>query len=203
MVIAYREHDGSEGIALEGSTLTLYHDGAVVAQVEARPSAGLHELMLGYEVPGLFPAFSFCLTEPQDFDAVVSVSPVGLSGELMGLVDVNGEEHMWVARYAKHPDFRRSADEIPEGARPWADDSDGQGWEFLLPAAIQTHPDVLVPKRLALLLEAFVEDVAAGRDLPIPYRRRFDNVFSVEHPAWRLNLPRLISVEERGALDYV
>jgi hypothetical protein len=73
----------------------------------------------------------------------------------------------------------------------------------MLPGAWQTHPDPLVPRRLALALEAFLDDLASERELAVPYRRVFNNIFSAKHPAWRINLPRIISIEQRAPSDLV
>src|ERR1035438_7481669 len=121
--------------------LVLYCEGRSMAHTTIGPSDTLRQMMLEYQVPSLFPGFEFCLTEPLSFEAQVTLSPVGLSGEIMGLVTIDDEEHLWVAQYRKHPDFRRFG-EVPPGIRPWAEDKEGEGWEFLLPASIQTHPDI-------------------------------------------------------------
>jgi hypothetical protein len=200
MVIAHREFDGTDGLCLENGRIILYAQGHEIAHARAPEGAELRDLLLTYRVPAIFPHECFCLTKPQYFDVSVTIAPLGLADDITGLVELNGVEHLWVAQYRRHPDFRRF-EEVPEGQRPWADPE--KGWEFILPASIQSHPDVLVPKRLALLLEGFLCSMIGEHVLKVPYVTSFDNVFSADSPAWRVNLPRLISIEERGQLDLV
>jgi len=200
--ISYQVFDGQNGLSLEEGTLSAYRNGQKVAEVSVPSSFKLSELILDYQVLALLPELDFCYTEPEQFEIEVTTNPLSLPGEVSGLMTINGESQLWVAYYKKHPDFLRQ-DEVPPGQRPWAESHPGEGWLFMLPATWQTHPDHLVPRRLALCLESYLDDINAGRNIPLPYRRRFDNVFSASSPAWRVNLPHIISLQERAPSDLV
>jgi hypothetical protein len=162
----------------------------------------LRELLLTYQVLELLPDTSFSFSEPTEFAVEIVPSVFSLADEVTGTINVNGVEGLWVARRNAHPDFRL-AHQLSANARPWANNADGWGWEFLLPAVWQTYPDLAVGRRLALALESFVEDSARSRDLPIPYRWQFSNVFSASNPIWYLNLPRIVSMAERMAEELI
>jgi hypothetical protein len=203
-VVRYQELIDGEGLAFVGNVLSAYKGGVIVAENEVAEHVSLRELMLEYLVLALLPKAVFSHSQPKEFDVEITLSVLALPGENTGTITINGEDEMWVARRNAHPDFRCTDKVVLEG-RPWAkaDNSDGWGWEFLLPAFWQTYPDLLVPKRLALALEAFLDDIASGRELPNPYRRHFNNLFSAASPAWRINLPRIISIDARAASELI
>jgi hypothetical protein len=201
-VVLYQIFDGQNGLGLEEQVLTAYINGEVKGTVDVAPDEELNQLLLDYKVLNLLPGLNFCHTKPQSFNLEITVDPFALPGEVTGKVVINGDRQLWIAQYQRHPDFLL-ADQVPKGQRPWADNHPSEGWILLLPASWQTHPDILVPRRLALALECYLDDFAAGRDMPTPYLRQFTNVFSATSPAWRVNLPHIVSLNERVVSELV
>ena len=199
--VHYQEHDGRDGLTIEHGRIVAYRDGAAAAKAPAPAGAQLRQLMLNYQVIGLLPAIEFCHTTPASFQLEIELDQFHLPDELTGKVTINGDKQMWVARYTRHPDFR-NADQVPDAHQPYISD-DGRGFEYLLPGVIQTHPDKLVARRLACALDRFLCAVVTGRPFAMPYRAQFTNVFSAADPAWRINLPRVISLDERAAQELI
>lgn len=194
--VRYQEHDGRDGLVIAEGALFAYRNGVAVDSVPVDMDTNLRQLMLDYQVISLLPDVEFCHTAPEEFAVSIVLDPFHLPGEITGKVDINGEQHLWVAQPNLHPDFRL-ADSVPDAFRPYIK-PDGRGFEYFLPAAIQTHPDPLVPRRLAVALDGFLCALANDRNITNPFRAAFTNVFSAARPAWRINLPRVISVDQRA-----
>lgn len=192
--ISYYPLLDGQGLAFEEDSLVAYHNGQVVGSTEVDTTADLDFLLESYMVPQLLPKLSFCYTEPRRLVMSMNVD-FAVPGTLFGSYELDGIRDLWRAECVRHGVFLH-ANAVPPGVRPWANnDEPGSGWQFALPPSLRYQPDQVIIRRAAVALEAFVYSLDIGREIELPYKRAFNNIFSAEKPMWSFNLPRIAEAE--------
>lgn len=182
------------GLSLDDNLLGAYIDDQLVGQTEVDTTADLDFLLESYMVPQLLPNLSFSYTEPRRVVMEMNLD-FSIPGTLFGSYKIDGVKDLWRAECVRHGVFLH-AGAVPPGVRPWADDDEpGSGWQFVLPPSLRYQPDQVLIRRSAVALEAFVYALDTGREIELPYKRAFDNIFSVDKPMWSFNLPRIAEAE--------
>jgi hypothetical protein len=199
-VVLYQLLADGNGLDIHQNMLRAHVDGDVIASVPVSPDAHIDLLMRNYVVLGLLPELQFSFVEPTQYEMSVTMDMLSLPGEVSGVLTLDGEEHFWSAECRRHPDFLR-LDEIPPSYKPYITE-DGKGFHYVLAASIQTHPDRVLHKRIACVLDDFLRALDEDAPVEYPYIRHFNSVFSLQSPVWYLNVPRVVSLEERNRGSY-
>ena len=191
----YQPLSEGNGLLLEEQTLSAYREGQLVCDSDIETVADLDFLLESYMIPALLPECSFSYTPAQSY--VISMNlDFSVPGTLFGSFELNGQRDLWRAECVRHGVFLH-AGALPPGVRPWADnDEPGTGWQFVLPPSLRLSPDPVLVRRVTVALEAFVYAIDQSREIDLPYRRAFDNVFSADKPMWSYNLPRIAEIKQ-------
>lgn len=187
-IVIFKSFDGRDGLLERRDDVLAYVGERVVAAAEKPPETSLEDLAYTYRVLELFPDLVFCYTRPTRTELAIDIWSRH-DRQLDGMMLYNGVMLPWQVRWMRDPIFDL-ADELPAGQRSWVRKEDG-GWglRFHLPGAVHDQGDPVVMRRTALALEEFVYALRDRYDVDLPYRREFMNLFSLDMPTWRVNLP--------------
>jgi hypothetical protein len=191
-VIPYRplEVDGRNGLRLSGGVIEAYLNGELKGSAPVPADAGeLQVLLAGYRVPVLLPSLWFCFDErPREVEVELNID-FSLGSSAFGAIIIDGERELWEANRTGSNELADPA-LVPAGARPWAvEPIPGYGWQISLPASARSSADPVFRRRVALAIEAFLYALSSGKEIQVPYRRRFGTAFSAADPMWAANVP--------------
>lgn len=191
-IVAYRPLDGDrrDGLRISGGRLEAYRDGELVGAAQVSSSDSLEELLSSYRVPEMLSDLEFSTDgSARDVEVELEVD-FTLGASALGSIKIDGERGLWEASRVGSNDLADPS-LVPAGARPWAADEalPGHGWQIRLPAEARVSSDPTFRRRVALTIEAFLYALSSGREIQIPYRRRFSTVFSAADPMWAANVP--------------
>lgn len=199
-LVRYQEFDGQNGLAIEGQALVAYLSGHEVARVALDEPYELSRILRSYAALRLLPGLRFSYSEPRRLEVKVTLD-FSLPQQVFGAIEIEGRRELWRAERTRSADFLLGS-QLPEQARPWAGaEEPGSGWQFYLPHSLMAGSDPALTRRVAIALEIFLYSIEQDRPIEIPYRRMIDSVFSAERPLWSVNLPRVVTLDERRAQD--
>lgn len=193
--VLYQPYDGSDGLQSQGSELLAWKEGQNVGSAPLPQDEDMQMLLWNFRAVDLLPDIDFTLV-PEKITADLELDLVRIyegtllgSGALQGGL-FDGSEFQWRAEYGQEDTFM---EEGPRHMRPWAGEEElGFGWRIYLPEKLYEDSDFAFRQRIGLSIEAFLYALASHREIPIPYLRRIDNVFSSKKPVWRTGPPRIL-----------
>lgn len=191
-VVLYHPYDGSDGIQVLEGNLRAWREGQVVGETKLSEDEDLPSLLAAYRVPSLLPDLQFAFEAQEVTIDMALEAEIFVDKSLTGTASWQGSRQEysepWMVDRIQSARFTQN--DVPEGARPWADgDTPGWGWRIVVPSTMAFYGDPVLEKRTALAIESFVYSLAEGREMTMPYRRRFNNVFSASAPMWRDDVP--------------
>ena len=193
--VLYQPYDGSDGLQSQGGELLAWREGERVGASPLPSDEDMQMLLWNFRVLDLLPDLDFTLV-PEKITADLELDLVRIyEGTLLGAGSLqggslDGSEFQWRAEYGQEDTF------MEEGSfqmRPWAEEEElGFGWRIYLPQKLYEDSDFAFRQRIGLSVESFLYALASRREIPIPYLRRVDNVFSSSKPVWRTGPPRIL-----------
>lgn len=191
-VVLYHPYDGADGLQVLEGNLRAWAEGDIVGETKLPESEDLPSLLARYRVPALLPDLRFAF-EGQEITIDLSLeAEIFVDKSLTGIATWQGSRQeyreSWMVDRIQSKRFLEN--DVPEGQRPWAEgDTPGWGWRVVPPPTMSFYGDPVLEKRTALAIESFVYSLAEGREMAMPYRRRFTNIFSASEPMWRDDVP--------------
>lgn len=190
-IIPHRALEFSSGLELKRGVLSAYLEGDLQASAAVSDSS-LDQILASYRVQEIFPELRFSGDGTQrEIELTLEIS-FSLGSSIYGAALNGAERELWNAQHVGSNDFLDP--NVPAGQRPWASaEKPGYGWKIELPSSLRHDSDPVVRQRAALVIESLISALARDEQVPMPYRRRFTNVFSAEHPTWTAAVPLVAS----------